>query len=490
MRFENIVTAFFIGSGISFGIIKAWGLSNLQVPSILGGPLPNTTKVMGPNTFEFKEATERWDTYQAPNIKLVVEPGQEDDIPKIVQYCNKNGIDFLAYSGGHGSTTTLGSFNGVQINMARLRNLSIDPSGETAWLQGGSTGGSVINHLWDHGYVTPTGTTGCVGYMGLALGGGHGRLEGLYGMVSDNILQFNLVIANGTTIRVNKKNHSDLYWAMKGAGHNFGIVTSAQVKIYPRGPDTWYHKAYTWRGDKLDAVFNALNKFHGDGTTPVAMAVNTGTFLMMPDITKEEPVIFWLFEYRGTAEQAKPLLAPFDSIEAVAVDVRESTYPQLANQPALCTGAERIITTAGLRTYNLTAEHQIWDGFKRRVSKNPKLTAKTIIIHEGYATEGVERVDRDSSAYPFRGDRHLMQFQGTLGDQSLAAEMWEWANEVRDQWNAGQPQRTPDAYVNYANGHESKEDWYGHQPWRLAKLRDLKARYDPVNRFRFYNPII
>lgn len=374
--------------------------------------------------------------------------------------------------------------------MARLRNVTIDPKGKTAWVQGGSTGGSVINHLWDHGYVTPTGAAACVGYMGLALGGGHGRLEGLYGMVSDNILQFNLVTANGTAIRVNKTDHSDLYWAMKGAGHNFGIVTSAQVKIYPRGPDKWYHKAYTWRGDKLDAVFNALNQFHGNGTTPVGMGVNTGTFLVMPNITKEEPVIFWLFEYRGTAEQAKPLLAPFDSIEAVAVDARESTYPQLADTPWICTAAQRIITTAGLQTYNLTAEHQIWDGFKRRLSKNPKLTHKTIIIHEGYATEGVESIDRASSAYPFRGDRHLMQFQGTIEDSSLEADMWEWANEVRNQWNAGQPQRTPSAYVNYANGRETKEDWYGHQPWRLAKLRDLKARYDPLNRFRFYNPIV
>ncbi|TLS21008.1 uncharacterized protein PpBr36_10744 [Pyricularia pennisetigena] len=479
MKFQNIATTSLIGGGICFGIVNG-----------LDGWLSNTIKVIGPNTTEFKEASDRWDTYQAPNIELIVEPGQEDDVPKIVKYCNENGIDFLAYSGGHGSSTTLGSFKGIQINLTRLRNISIDPSGKTAWVQGGSTGGSVINHLWDHGYVTPTGTIGCVGYMGLALGGGHGRLEGLYGLVSDNILQFDLVTANGTTIRVNKTKHSDLYWAMKGAGHNFGIVTRVQVKIYPRGPEMWYHRAYTWRGDKLDAVFDALNNLHGNGTTPVAMAVNTGTFLMMPHITKEEPVILWLFEYRGSAEKAKRLLAPFDSIEAVAVDSRESIYPQLADQPSLCTGAERIITTAGLRTYNLTAERQIWDGFKRRVAKNPKLTAKTIIIHEGYATEGVEKMDPASSAYPFRGDRHLMQFQGTLEDSSLAAEMWEWANEVRHQWNAGQPQRTPSAYVNYANGHERKEDCYGHQPWRLAKLRDLKARYDPANRFRFYNPII
>lgn len=86
-------------------------------------------------------------------------------------------------------------------------------------------------------------------------------------MVSDNFRQLNVVLANGTAIVVNETSHGDLLWGMKGAGHNFGIVTSFEMNIYPRGPETWHYYNYIWLGDKLEAVFDALNILHGNGAT-------------------------------------------------------------------------------------------------------------------------------------------------------------------------------------------------------------------------------
>jgi hypothetical protein len=88
--------------------------------------------------------------------------------------------------------------------------------------------------------------------MGPGLGGGHGRHEGLYGMICDNIRQMNVVLADGSSILVSETSHSDLYWETRGAGHNFGIVTSFEANIYPRGLDTWYYRNYIWSSDKLD----------------------------------------------------------------------------------------------------------------------------------------------------------------------------------------------------------------------------------------------
>lgn len=117
--------------------------------------------------------------------------------------------------------------------MANLKDITIQSSGKSAWLGGGVYDGQVLNYLWDQGYVTTTGACDCVGMMGPGLGGGHGPLEGLYGMVSDNFRQLNVVLANGTAIRVNETSYSDLLWGMKGAGHNFGIVTSFEINIFP-----------------------------------------------------------------------------------------------------------------------------------------------------------------------------------------------------------------------------------------------------------------
>lgn len=161
-----------------------------------------------------------------------------------VKYCNENSIEFLAINRHHGIPQSLGSFDGIQINMASLQRIRIQPSGKSAWFEGGTYDGQVTRYLWDRGYVTTTGSCDCVGMMGPGLGGGHGRQEGLYGMVSDNIIQLNVVLANGDAVRVNKTSYSDLLCAMKGAGHNFGIVTSFELHIFPRGPDTWHYHNY------------------------------------------------------------------------------------------------------------------------------------------------------------------------------------------------------------------------------------------------------
>ncbi|KAH7635579.1 hypothetical protein B0T09DRAFT_362731 [Sordaria sp. MPI-SDFR-AT-0083] len=474
-------------------------LSVAQVQRELGSRLTKTSIIFGPEDTRYKEATSRWNVFANPKFQIIVEPGQESDVASIVKYCNEKSIDFLAINKGHGFPSSLGSFNGVQINLAQFRNISIQPNSKSAWFGGGVYDGQANRYLWDQGYVTTTGSCDCVGMMGPGLGGGHGRHEGLYGMISDNILQLNVVLANGTAIRVNKTSHKDLLWAMKGAGHNFGIVTGFEMKIYPRGPDTWHYHNYVWRGEQLEAVFTALNNFHRNGSTPVNMTTNFGNMLMDTTITDKEPVLWWTFAYRGSAAEAERHLAPFNAIKAVRDEQGDVPYPQVAatqqtdEESAICQHNQvRITATAGLQMYNLTAERLIFEGFKKRVASDPTLAAGGVVLHEGYSTAAVDAQSPDDSAYPFRDDHHLMLVQIIIPpkNKTIENEAWKWAKEVRDQWNKGQPTRPVNAYVNYANGFESVEEHYGHEAWRVKKLRDLKVKYDPFNRFRFYNPII
>lgn len=127
-----------------------------------------------------------------------------------------------------------------------------------------------------------------MGLLGPALGGGHSRYEGLYGMIMDSIVHYNIVLADGREIGVNETSHADLLWALKGAGHNFAIVTSVVKKIYP-GED-WHFHTYTWTQDKLETVFEALNTFAKsyNGTTPPKMGVNYGAIIMNQSISTTE----------------------------------------------------------------------------------------------------------------------------------------------------------------------------------------------------------
>ncbi|KAL4875383.1 hypothetical protein BJY04DRAFT_232662 [Aspergillus karnatakaensis] len=475
-------------------------LTSSQVQQELGAQLSPKTQIFWPQDDRFDELTSRWTDFSKPTVQVVIQPGRESDVAKIVKYCNANSIDFLAINGGHGLASSLSTFNGIQISLRQLDQITIQPSRKTAWFGGGTIVGPVINYLWDKGYVTTTGGCECVGMLGAGLGGGHGRYEGLYGMISDNILQLNVVLGDGSTIRVSKTSHPDLLWGMKGAGHNFGIVTSYEMNIFPRGVDTWHYHNYVWRGEQLEDVFEALNTFHGNGSTPVKMAFNAGSFLMNTTVTNEEPVIFWTFAYRGSAKEAEKHLGPFNAIEAASEESGDVPYSLIPaaqgtafSSPICQHGNVHSTSTAGLQVYNLTAERLIYEGFKRRVAEYPGLAAGTTIMHEGYSTQGVEAVDPGSSAYPFREDRHLNLFDAIVpagDDGSLQEVAWAWAAEVRDQWNDGQAERTVNAYVNYASGFETLEERYGHESWRVERLRELKEKYDPENRFRFYNPIV
>ncbi|KAI8949277.1 FAD-binding domain-containing protein [Xylaria longipes] len=475
-------------------------LTASTVQSELGPLLSQGTLIFGSSSPLYANATWRYVEFAKPNIQVVVQPAQESDIAKIIKYCNANSIEFLARNRGHGASTSLNVFKGLEIELSSLQGMIIKEDEGIAILQAGSYAGPVINALWDRGYVTSTGSAYCVGLMGPALGGGHGRLEGEYGLVADGLVHLNVVLADGSEVGVNSTSHQDLFYAMKGAGHNFGIVASYEVKIHPVGYNTWHYHNYTWTGDKLESVFEQLNILHtlDNGTTPVLMSYAGGTFSIDPSISTTEAIIAFTFAYHGPAEDAEALLAPFNAIGAVHEEKGDVSYPELAVVEGTqeggpqCQDAPFIVATNLIVSYNITTTRQLYDQFNDYVAKYPGIGDGVNIVHEGYSTKAVHAVPSDSTAYPHRVSNHLVVFLGAVLDDSLEAPMRTWAKEAWELWTAGKPSRKPDIYVNYASGasYESIESIYGYEPWRLEKLRGLKAKYDPNNRFRYFVPIV
>ncbi|KAF4849638.1 FAD-linked oxidoreductase chyH [Colletotrichum siamense] len=495
---QNFALAYSIPNYFTKAPVTRSQLDVEQVRRELGCRVSKTSTIFGPDDASYVNATARWNPIAAPQIQVVIAPGEESDVSIIVKYCNENSIDFLAVNRGHGWSQSLNTFEGIQISLENLHSIDIQPDGASAWFGGGVYGGNVTRYLWDRGYVATTGACDCVGMMGPGLGGGHGRHEGLYGLIIDNFIQLNVVLASGESVKVSETSHSDLFWALKGAGHGFGIVTSFELNIFPRGPDTWHYHNYVWRDDKLEEVFEALNLFHNNGSTPVNMTANFGIFLVNRTITIEEPVIFWTFAYRGSAEEAERHLAPFNAIESAYDESDDGPYPsisaaqQMNEESFFCQkGTTRAIAAVGLQVYNLTSERLIFEGFKERLAAGSELAARTTIVHEGYSTAAVQTKNPDDSAYPFRDDHHLMLPMVFVPPGSPTAQEagQKWVDEIKEHWVNGQSERPTNVYLNYANGLEPIEELYGHEGWRLEKLRLLKAKYDPLNRFRHFNPI-
>jgi hypothetical protein len=210
-------------------------------------------------------------------------------------------------------------------------------------------------------------------------------------------------------------------------------------------------------------------------------------------------------------------LEPFDDLGPLSVNTANVPYTALNNQigagvndPVCEPNRTHIIGTAGLEVYNITAMRAIYDLYNEKVNQHPRL-GNTRVLLESYAVQAMQNFNSDNSAFPFRDDSILTWVTSLPHERNLVANIIlcryfdvnfdtaddpligfaeQWRDQTVDLWNAGQPQRKPTVYMNYARGGESLEARYGYEPWRLERLRKLKRRYDPENKFAWYNPIV
>lgn len=314
---------------LSFGSVLAYTLDPVALPIFARAEhLKAAATALRPSLSENATIVlpidQSWDELQIrgtspriqPNFAIVIEAATEEDVQNTVRFASEYGIPFLAVSGAHGWTTTLNSLpHGIQINLRRLNSTTLDPSGDTATIGGGTLQYEANRALFAKGkqagklafsthemyrlqnlnppadYFLPVHTLcECVSVVGPLLGGGHSMLQGRHGYALDNVVSAQVVLANGTAVTASKSSNPDLFWALrgkrcadprrnstdgsrKGAGHNFGIVTSAQIKVYDI-PSNWTVHTFFYNNDKLEAVLNVVNEIESDAGRPANMVIS------------------------------------------------------------------------------------------------------------------------------------------------------------------------------------------------------------------------
>ncbi|RAL17141.1 FAD-binding oxidoreductase [Aspergillus homomorphus CBS 101889] len=472
-------------------------LTPFQVHLELGPRLCGASYIFGPEDPRYPQASLRFQEYLPPKFLLIVRIGCADDISTVIEYAFQNSIPFYTVNRGYAVPISQGKFKGIGLDVQLLTDVIVDRKRNIALISAGATKQGVIDALWAEGYVTTTGAASCTGMVGQALGAGHGRYKTRYGLMIDNIVQLNVVLANGTTIAISEDSHEDLFWAMKGAGQNFGVVTSFEMRIHPHEEDTWYFRNYVFTQDKLEPLFEKLNNLAGNGTQPVGMDVFFGHYEFNPMISVKEVVLFWTFQYAGPQKEAEKYLAPFDALGPINVTDGNVPFPDITiasrngNLDKTCAkGFPKQWATIGLQVYNATACRQVYDLFSATLKAYPGLST-SVILFEGYSVEAVKAIDPAASAFPHRNDYINVVVQITYHpNPKLDAPALQLAIAVRDLFIDGQPNRLPSAHVSYALGIEPLEQIYGYEPWRLEKLRALKAEYDPYNKFAYHLPVI
>lgn len=483
--------------------------------------------VLLPSSPSFTQYTYRWslNTHtNSPSYGVIVIPASERDVSLTIQYANTHSIPFLATTGTHGTWQGLSQLQGgMAIWTRNLTKMEFAADGHSATLGGGLRGNDVIPALWARGKQTTTGSWRCVSLLGPALGGGHGWLQGQYGLGADQILSARVVLANGTAVKTSNTENSDLFWALRGAGHNFGVVTEVEYKLYDAVRPEWSYQSFTFTQDRLEEVYRVHNAVMRNQSqyvvywslwrlVPEVDPVNVSLSLPLfppsypgtcpgdiTNTTSKQPILVSTVYYNGPASEAASYFAPFAALSPLqTTEVLTTDYPGLAAAAQFRVTDWACQPKAGATVYGMDVDsydvkglRKSYNAFRDMIRAEPALSLSMAYL-EGYSLQAVQAVPYESTAFALR-DRKLLYgflvtYEETERNKTLDAQAQKWGEKIRDA-AYGDKVKQKSVYVNYAKGSESLQAMYGYEGWRQERLKMLKRKYDPKGKFSFYAPI-
>lgn len=399
------------------------------------------------------------------------------DVIRAVRFAREEGLDLSIHGGGHNGAGLSLVDDGLVIDLSPMNGIRVDPAEGQVRVEGGCTWGDVDHATHPFGLAVPSGIISTTGVGGLALGGGHGYLSRQYGLTVDNLLEADVVLANGQQVTASERENEDLFWAIRGGGGNFGVVTSFLFQAHPVG--TVYGGPIIWPVDRADTILHWYRDFIADAPRELYgwfgfHRVPTGSPLPEALHGHHGCVTTWC--YTGPLEQAEEVFQP---IREIAEPVLDMAGPM--PYPALQSMFDELYYPPGLQWYwkadfvrELSDEAIEWH--KKFGSDLP---TELCTMHLYPINGAVHDVDRRDTAFSFRDVTFSRVIVGVDPDPANAGRISQWA---RDYWEALHPHSAGGGYVNFMmeEGQDRIRATYRDNYERLAAV---KKRYDPDNLF-------
>ncbi len=400
------------------------------------------------------------------------------DVISAVNFARENNLLTAVRGGGHNGPGLGSCDGGIVIDLSLMKSIHVNPATRTVRAEPGCTQGDVDHTTHAFGLAVPAGIVSSTGIAGLTLGGGHGYLSRKYGLTIDNLIEADVVLADGSFVTANKSQHADLFWAIRGGGGNFGIVTSFvyrahRVKTVYAGPIFWDIKhakeIMQWYREYLPTCPEEFCPFLGLKTVP-----STAPF---PEEIWGKKVCAIISCYSG----------PLDNVDLVMKAIREELPEPLMN------GMQEMPFTAIQSAFDLLLPKGMqwyWKGdyvkelSDAAIDAHLEFAAKApsdLSLMHLYPIDGaVHRVGVQDTAWSCRDAQWSMVIAGIDPDPAKADALAEWG---RAYWEAVHPFNMGGAYINFMmeEGDERIKATYGENYDRLVAV---KTQYDPNNFFR------
>jgi FAD/FMN-containing dehydrogenase len=245
------------------------------------------------------------------------------DVVAAVRFARDHDLEIAIRGGGHNVAGTAVCDDGIVIDLSAMRAVRVDPADRRAWVQGGALWGDVDHETQAHGLATTGGIVSHTGVAGLTLGGGVGWLMRKHGLTVDNLLAVDVVTADGELLRASENEHPDLFWALRGGGGNFGVVTSFELRLHSVGP-TVLAGPILWDATDAGQVLRFYRDFVRDAPDELGTVVRFGTAPPLPVIPEDlhwRPVVMVGTCYAGPIEDGEQRLRPLRACRTPLLDL-------------------------------------------------------------------------------------------------------------------------------------------------------------------------
>jgi FAD/FMN-containing dehydrogenase len=410
---------------------------------------------------------------------LIARCADAADVVACVNFARELDLPLAVRGGGHGVAGHALCDGGLVIDLSPMKRIEVDPDGATALVQGGCTLGELDRETQRHGLATPLGVVTKTGIAGLTLSGGMGWLRRKHGLSCDNLLSAEIVTVDGRLLIASEDENSDLFWAIRGGGGNFGVVTSFEYRLHPIGPEVFVCFVL-YPAERACEVLRFCERYLEEGAEELAPI---GILGRVPEANDFPP------EAHGDPFVA--LLAPYPSNpahgELVVRPLRELGDP-IADLSGAMTWIEAQAMLDedypdGWRYYwrSVNMPELRDDVIERLVAHTAAAPSPHSTIDVWYQGGAMARIDEQTTAFANRSQPYLLGIEANWEAQSASEENVAW---VRETFVDMRSQSAGGVYLNFPGfleeGEQLVREGYG---TNYERLRELKSEFDPANRF-------
>jgi hypothetical protein len=433
--------------------------------------------LLRPGDGGYQDARAIWNGMVARSPGLIAQCADVSDVQNAVRAGSETGILTAVRCGGHSLAGFSTCEGGMVIDLSRMRQVKVDPEARRARIAGGCLLGSVDVATQEAGLVFPSGVVSHTGAAGLILGGGTGWLTRRFGLSCDNVEGFTLVTADGSVVQANAKENPDLFWALRGGGGNFGVVTEFELKLHP------LTSVVLAQGLSPEAKIRPLLQYWRDfmAEAPFDLKWNIDLRLApqtekVPAELRGRPVASNSLIWTGDPEAGRPYLE-----RALSMCVKDSVSSKSVSFLDLQTMADsdfphgrRYYTKSGYFTY-------LDDGtIDRMVEAVATIPSSDTQIELAYLGGAAGQVAATKTAFGDRSAPFILNLLANWSEASADAGNISW---VRGLFNRLRPAMKPGVYINFMSGDEQDRVPEAYQE-RWDRMVTVKSHYDPNNFFR------